>query len=113
MFEFLFTKALCISFWLAKHLIKECRDKRGAAAVRIGTELSQLIRFVQQLHDPLLLIERRHRNLYISDFAVIHGGIVCAGSPRDERFNKTRRPAECEKISAEYFFRWPENREAR
>lgn len=43
--------------------MEESGDEGGGAAVGLGTELAQPIRFVQQLHDPLLLGQGRDGDL--------------------------------------------------
>lgn len=47
---------------LTKHFVEQRGDKVGATAVGLGAQLAQLVRFVQQLHDPLLLREWRYGN---------------------------------------------------
>ena len=36
--------------WIAEHVVEEGGDEVGGAAVGLGAQLPQLIRFVQQLH---------------------------------------------------------------
>ena len=52
----------CVCTWIAEHFVKKRGDEIGGAAVGLGAQLPQRVRFVQQLHDPLLLRQRRHGN---------------------------------------------------
>jgi hypothetical protein len=43
--------------------MEEGGNESLGAPVGLGTQLPQLVGFVQQLHDPLLLYQRRYRNV--------------------------------------------------
>src|ERR1035437_393890 len=60
--------------WIAEHVMEPRRNKRVRSSINLPAQLSQLVRFVQQLHDPFLLRQRRNRQFQTLNVVSINRG---------------------------------------